>query len=541
MSPRLRRGLAAALVVGVAVAGLTQAPASSYAADSTTSATTTPVAADRPPVARPDRIVAFEGDDLSPNVVANDTDPDGDTVTVCRAGTPSLRSARVEVDDITEYSASGSSGSSQTREHLSVTGELYVGVPRSTRPTTFTVPFQVCDDSYLVATTLTVRVIHVPDVRITRAFGHPGFVRVHNPSGRRATVSLNAPFTSRSPWFGEVAMRPHSARDVRVDSRTVQWEAYTPGASGHFMGSGTVRGVVVPRGWRPMSEPVEMSSATVGRASGDATGPRPTAPSTTSTSVGPLARRFLAEHTTPRATTRSATRRTPAAAYRATTSARTGSARWPSDTWDPSYDVTTAPAPVTAPDTAKAWVGIDLIDVLANDDDPAGGPLDICKVAPAGEGMLGSGDGGGPNELAVTPDTAGTHTMTYYACSAHRLTPETVTVHATRPARVTVLTSPRHPSRVRVTNPNAVAVTFEDGDLLREGPRRIVHVRVPAGTTRWVPVHHRWALWFAFVTTPKHDVGFAGSGSLKKVTLSRKDAAADRSTRDDVSGLLLGL
>jgi hypothetical protein len=91
------------------------------------------------------------------------------------------------------------------------------------------------------------------------------------------------------------------------------------------------------------------------------------------------------------------------------------------------YAATGSP-PVTTPDQVKIRAG-DFAnpDVTANDLDPDGDQLEVCRVGGV-PGDLKAGVADGQLLLAARQSARGTYTLTYYACDSSYLTPGTVTV-----------------------------------------------------------------------------------------------------------------
>jgi hypothetical protein len=93
----------------------------------------------------------------------------------------------------------------------------------------------------------------------------------------------------------------------------------------------------------------------------------------------------------------------------------------------PAYAATGSP-PVTNPDQLRVRAGdFASVDLTANDKDPDGDQLDVCRLGPLPRHIEAGIDG---DYLVVTPDTQakGTYTLTYYACDDSYLTAGTVTV-----------------------------------------------------------------------------------------------------------------
>src|SRR4051812_46988189 len=81
------------------------------------------------------------------------------------------------------------------------------------------------------------------------------------------------------------------------------------------------------------------------------------------------------------------------------------------------YAATGSP-PVTTPDQVSIRAGdFAIVDVIANDKDPDGDQLDVCRVGPTPRKLRAEAVEG---QLAIFPSRTaqGTYTLTYYACDA---------------------------------------------------------------------------------------------------------------------------
>jgi hypothetical protein len=89
---------------------------------------------------------------------------------------------------------------------------------------------------------------------------------------------------------------------------------------------------------------------------------------------------------------------------------------------------------VTVPDTVTMRAGEGTtVDVTANDSDPDGQQLEVCRVGPYPRAVFAMVQEG---ELVVLPSRRahGTYTITYYACDDSYLTAGTLTVKVRPPA-----------------------------------------------------------------------------------------------------------
>jgi hypothetical protein len=117
------------------------------------------------------------------------------------------------------------------------------------------------------------------------------------------------------------------------------------------------------------------------------------------------------------------------------------------------YAATGSP-PVTTPDhvTMRAGEG-SAVDVTANDSDPDGDQLEVCRVGPFPRAVLAFVQDG---DLIVLPSRRahGTYTLTYYACDDSYLTVGTLTVSVRPPAPTLdiIPVGDAPPGRIRLVN-----------------------------------------------------------------------------------------
>lgn len=153
------------------------------------------------PVTTPDHVIVRAGDGVPVDVTANDTDPDGDELQVCRLDPPprALRGTSV------------------------VDGQLYVGAGERARGT-YTLTYYACDRSYLTAGTLTVKVRPpAPTVTVEPVRGLPGKVRIVNTFKDRTFHCTWRALGARRDE-GRVDVAPRSSVVVRVHEANVEFE-----------------------------------------------------------------------------------------------------------------------------------------------------------------------------------------------------------------------------------------------------------------------------------------------------------------------------
>ena len=191
-------------------------------------------------------------------------------------------------------------------------------------------------------------------------------------------------------------------------------------------------------------------------------------------------------------------------------------------------------APVVVDDAVTLWPGAYAeIDVLANDSDPAGDDLALCRMPPlwspedenpaTAVSVLDESIFDGPVGTVMVqagPRARGTHVIDYYVCNHTRLTPAHLTV-TIRPVQPVDVVPPRMPDRIRVTNHNDRGVLFIATD--KTGCLVDIHARVDAGETRTFRVRRHALRWYAFIGSGS-DRGIADYGTVRGIDLTRPSA-----------------
>lgn len=185
------------------------------------------------PTTTPDTVQVQEGGSAIVDVLANDTDVDGDALDVCRLGEvpQALAVGVVPPDDV------------RSRRK----GQIFVAPVGA--PGTYTLTYYVCDLSYLTPATLTVQVLPTPKVRVrvTKLDDRPGVLRLVNKSGfpvQLAWGSYKAEDADGVVTVGRktvlITVRRPSLVWFAASKRTFAFDA------------GIVRGIRLPRGVRAL-------------------------------------------------------------------------------------------------------------------------------------------------------------------------------------------------------------------------------------------------------------------------------------------------
>jgi hypothetical protein len=118
------------------------------------------------------------------------------------------------------------------------------------------------------------------------------------------------------------------------------------------------------------------------------------------------------------------------------------------------YAATGSP-PVTTADVITMNAGDAMeIDVTANDKDPDGDQLEVCRLGPLPRALRESFVTAGKLVVATDRRAHGSHSLTYYACDDSYLSAGTLTVHV-KPPRPTIDVIPvgdAPPGRLRLVN-----------------------------------------------------------------------------------------
>ncbi len=178
------------------------------------------------PVTGPDSASMYAGNYVELNVLANDTDADGDELAVCRVAPSPYKKVDFEWGD---------------------SGDVFVFTQPSARPRTYTFTYYACDFETLVPGTLTVTVVPEPDIRAKALTGQPGRIKVTNPADFKIRF-LYGSFKLEEP-DGVVRIPRNSSIVLTVRRTKIDWIALS--RKGDFLRQGHVRGIKLPPGTTP--------------------------------------------------------------------------------------------------------------------------------------------------------------------------------------------------------------------------------------------------------------------------------------------------
>lgn len=175
-----------------------------------------------PPVTVPDAVSIFAGNGAEANVLANDSDADGDELALCRLAPENYKKFELFVD----------------------AGVIFPVAAPNTKPGTYTFTYYACDFETLTPGTLTVTVLPTPDITVKAPAGQRGKIKVKNPADFKIRFLFGS-FENESP-DGIVKIAKHSSVVLTVRRRTIDWIAYS--RTGEYLRTGHVRGIKLPPG-----------------------------------------------------------------------------------------------------------------------------------------------------------------------------------------------------------------------------------------------------------------------------------------------------
>ena len=161
-------------------------------------------------------------------------------------------------------------------------------------------------------------------------------------------------------------------------------------------------------------------------------------------------------------------------------------------------DAPTGSRPVTVADHVEGRAGSTIfVEPLANDSDPDGDPLAICRLGSTPVGVAAEFF---DNTVVIETDRSGTFTIDYYACDFEYLAKGTITVVATPAVTVDLnVRKLKRPGKLRVVNHGAYRISFAWGSVKEERadgshwvkPGHGVTISVKRHSIVWVAVNVR--------------------------------------------------
>ncbi|GGD08033.1 Ig-like domain-containing protein [Nocardioides daphniae] len=178
-----------------------------------------------------------------------------------------------------------------------------------------------------------------------------------------------------------------------------------------------------------------------------------------------------------------------------------------------------AAPPVVVDDTITMYENtIALPELLANDTDPDGDVLEVCRIQEVLEGKVMFGDLLGMTVLLADAKSAGTYTFKYWACDFETLVPGTLTV-VVKPSpkmNVSVTKIKNRPGKVKVVNKNDFFVDFAWGHADKANPDK--QIRIGKKKTKIISVRRKAITWVA----ANENNGSMKVGYLRGIKLPKK-------------------
>lgn len=160
----------------------------------------------------------------------------------------------------------------------------------------------------------------------------------------------------------------------------------------------------------------------------------------------------------------------------------------------PAHAVTGSPPTPAADHVTMRAGGMREVDLIANDTDPDGDALQVCRIGHVPSSLFVESEGG--TQVFVMATRAGTYTFTYYACDLSYLAPATVTVTVKpRPKMYLLVRKAVRPGMLRVANHGSFRIDFAFGSYKADKAdgQRVLR----AHTSMLVPVRRHSLVWVA--------------------------------------------
>jgi hypothetical protein len=147
------------------------------------------------------------------HVLANDSDPDGGNLQICRLEAPDDSGLGVHIWSEQGFFEGGPVPSGSTY--------LLLEPQRKLKPGILTITYYACDRELLTPATLTVNVVHITAEKVA---GRRGVVRFTNPLDYAVDILYAAPHSERLD--GVIRVKPHAAKERKLKHATTVWYAW---------------------------------------------------------------------------------------------------------------------------------------------------------------------------------------------------------------------------------------------------------------------------------------------------------------------------
>ncbi|MDX6371766.1 MAG: hypothetical protein QOD98_754 [Nocardioidaceae bacterium] len=175
------------------------------------------------PVTAPDAVETYPGNLASLRPLRNDSDAEGDKLTICALGPEKYRGIDTDIDAAKDY-------------FLDVRHKAAVG--------TYTFTYYACDGTSMTPGTVTLTVLKPPRITVRKLAGRPGHLRVTNGASFRIRF-LYGDYT-KDDAEGDLKIAKKTSVVISTRYTRIDWFALT--ADGGFsLRSGHVHGIRHPR------------------------------------------------------------------------------------------------------------------------------------------------------------------------------------------------------------------------------------------------------------------------------------------------------
>jgi hypothetical protein len=168
------------------------------------------------PVTAPDTVTTYAGNFVFPEVLANDTDPEGDKLKVC-----GLEGKHPRIDSDFDKSS------------------LYLEIGERAKPGTYTYTYAACDGTSSTPGAFTLVLVEPPTTTVRNVKGHPGRLRVRTEAPFK--VRLTYGDFRREDAEAIVTVPRKGATTFTTQNHRLDWIART--VDGTFLSRGHVKRV----------------------------------------------------------------------------------------------------------------------------------------------------------------------------------------------------------------------------------------------------------------------------------------------------------
>ncbi len=176
------------------------------------------------PVTAPDTVTTYPGNLATLRPLRNDSDPEGDKLTICGLGPEKYVGISIDVfEDKKDY---------------------YVQVRKKAAPGIYTLTYYACDGTSSTPGTVTLTVLKPPRITVRKLAGRPGHLRVTNGATFRIRF-LYGDYT-KDDAEGDLKIAKKSSVVISTRYTRIDWFAFAA-RGGEALRTGHVHGIRSPR------------------------------------------------------------------------------------------------------------------------------------------------------------------------------------------------------------------------------------------------------------------------------------------------------